>query len=65
MNELEEKSLGIVIGLISAGYLSDDDAKILIKCITQKFSPTFFSDVAPSTGIKNYDFDLKYELTAK
>lgn len=56
MNELEEKSLGIVIRLISEGYLSDDDAKILIKCITQKPSPISFSSVTPSTeiGIKNH-----------
>ena len=56
MNELEEKSLGIVIRLISEGYLSDDDAKILIKCIMQKPTPISFSSVTPSTGIgiKNY-----------
>ena len=44
MNELEEKSLDIVIGLINSGYLSDDDAKILIKAITQKPSPNFFPE---------------------
>lgn len=67
MNELEEKSLDIIIGLISAGYLSDDDAKILIKTITQKSSPTFFPSVTPSTGIniKNYGGKLASELKSK